>query len=213
MPEMIPAGPTVRNDKNQKPKRSTKFDFSGTNYETCTLGHMACLEAMFEDDPELIEKICKQAREFVGPGVRKPCDEGDNNKYATLKADPEFLARTLLFKKGKKSNRRDEVINGNDGHGNNSYYNNHSYNDIQYNVKGTPNLRLEEENNYDNSLKTHNSDEDIDSLSTLTSAESLASVPVPVDGNDPGSELENDSDADSDSNCDGDDSEPECNEQ
>jgi hypothetical protein len=118
----IPTGAAVRNDKKQKPKRSTKFDFSGTNYETCTLGHVACLEAMLEDDAELIENICEQAREFSGPGVRKSaCDDHDtgSSKYATLKADPEFLARALLFKKGKKSNGKDEAINGNDG--SNSY--------------------------------------------------------------------------------------------
>jgi hypothetical protein len=90
MPEII--GVTVKNDK--KPKRTTKFDFSGTNYETCTLGHVACLEAMLKDDPELVEKICKQAREFAG--VRKPHDDhASDDKYAMLQADPEFLACTL----------------------------------------------------------------------------------------------------------------------
>jgi hypothetical protein len=109
----------VKNDKiPQKPKRTTKFDFSGTNYETCTLGHVACLEAMFDENPELIENICKQAKEIAG--LRKACDDRDddsnsNSKYALLKADPEFLARALLFRKGKKSNGRDEVINGNEG--------------------------------------------------------------------------------------------------
>jgi hypothetical protein len=99
MPE-IP-GVTVKNDK-QKPKRSTKFDFSGTNYENCTLGHMSSLEAMLEDDPEPIEYICEQARKIAG--MRKPCDDrASDNKYATLQADPEFLARALLFQKGKKT--------------------------------------------------------------------------------------------------------------
>ena len=85
---------TIKNNKSQKPKQSTKFDFSGTNYETCTLGHVACLEAMLEEDPELIENICKLAKENVG--VRKPCggDDRDSNnlKYTTLQADPKFLA-------------------------------------------------------------------------------------------------------------------------
>jgi hypothetical protein len=116
MPE-IP-GVSTKNDK-QKPKRTTKFDFSGTNYQTCTFGHLACLEAMFEDDPKSIENICERAREIAG--VRKPCDDRDsNNKYATMQADPEFLARALLFKKVKKSNGGAEVINGNDGNLNNS---------------------------------------------------------------------------------------------
>ena len=109
---------TVKNDKiPQKPKRSAKFDFSGTNYETCMLGHVACLEAMLEDDPELIENICKQVREVAR--LHKACTDDDdrdsNNKYALLQADPEFLARALLFKKGKKSNERNEVIIGNEG--------------------------------------------------------------------------------------------------
>jgi hypothetical protein len=113
MPE-IPGVSTV-NDKNDKKsskpksKRTTKFDFSGTNYETCTLGHVSCLETMLEEDPELLENICKQAREIAG--VRKLSRDhasGNNDKYATLQTDPEFLARASLFKnlKGKKSNGR-----------------------------------------------------------------------------------------------------------
>jgi hypothetical protein len=106
-------GVTVKNDKKSqkpKPKRTTKFDFSGTNYETCTLGHVACLEVMLEEDPELIEDICKQARDIAGVRTGKPPRDCDtNDKYATLQTDPEFLARALLFKnlKGKKSNRKD----------------------------------------------------------------------------------------------------------
>jgi hypothetical protein len=116
-------GATVRNDK-QKPKRTTKFDFSGTNYDTCTRGHVACMEIMLEEDPELIENICKQAREIVG--VRKPAYDDSNNKYATLQADPEFLARVSLFKKGrmqKKSNGGD-ASEGNDFNSNNCGYKN-----------------------------------------------------------------------------------------
>ena len=39
--KMLETGVTVKN--NKKPKRSAKFDFSGTNYETCMLGHITCL--------------------------------------------------------------------------------------------------------------------------------------------------------------------------
>jgi hypothetical protein len=112
MPDI--SGPTA-NDK-KKPRRSTKFDFSGTNYETCTLGHVACLEAMLEEDPNLIDTICQQARELAG--VRKPAPARDD-KYASLQTDPEFAARALLYRKGKKSNgkdatREDKVANDKD---------------------------------------------------------------------------------------------------
>src|ERR1700678_3690150 len=77
MPEIPTARPaTVKNDrKSQQPKlrRTTKFDFSGTNYETCTLGHVACLEAMIAEDSETIDEICKQLRELAS-GVRKPLE-------------------------------------------------------------------------------------------------------------------------------------------
>jgi hypothetical protein len=98
--------PTSSRD-TKKPRRSTKFDFSGTNYETCTLGHVSCLEAMLEEDPDLIETICQQAKEIAA--IRKPApSESHDDKYSTLQTDPEFAARALLFKKGfgKKSNRR-----------------------------------------------------------------------------------------------------------
>lgn len=110
----IPTGGYTVNKNTQKPKRTTKFDFSGTNYETCTLGHIACLEAILDDDPELIDDICKQARELASVGVRKLCDDRDSNKYATLQTNPEFLARALLFKKGKKKYRTNEA-SGNEG--------------------------------------------------------------------------------------------------
>lgn len=110
---------TVKNDKiPQKPKRTTKFDFSGTNYETCTLGHVACLEAMLQEDPELIEDICKQAQEISGMRKALACDDHADNKYTLLKADPEFMARASLFKNLKRksrSNGRNEFINGNEG--------------------------------------------------------------------------------------------------
>lgn len=102
-------GANLKNDgKTLKPKskRTTKFDFSGTNYETCTRGHMASLETMFEEVPEVIKDICKQARELAS--VRKPSRDDrylDNNesKYATLQTDPEFLARASLFKNLKSN--------------------------------------------------------------------------------------------------------------
>jgi hypothetical protein len=95
-----------KKDKKPKSKRTTKFDFSGTNYETCTLGHMSCLEAMLEEAPELIEDICKQARDIGGVRKQLRGDHDNNDKYATLQTDPEFLARASLFKnlKGKKRN-------------------------------------------------------------------------------------------------------------
>ena len=109
MPET--SGVTVKNDK-PKPKRTTKFNFSGTNYETCTLGHVACLETMLKEDPKLIEGICKQANNIAG--VCKPQHNLVNNKYAILQTDPEFLACVSLFKKGKKSNRGDATHKDND---------------------------------------------------------------------------------------------------
>ena len=107
MPE-IP-GPTTSD--NKKPRRSTKFDFSGTNYENCTLGHVSCLEAMLEEDQDLIKTICQQAREIAG--IRKPVPSREG-KYSSLQTDPEFVARALLFKKGKKSNRRDATHKDNE---------------------------------------------------------------------------------------------------
>src|ERR1700678_3693652 len=101
MPE-IPGARAQDNEK--KPRQTTKFDFSGTNYETCTLGHVACLEAIIAEDSETIDEICKQSRELAS-GVRKPlAPRAEHDKYSALQADPEFLAHALLFKnlKGKK---------------------------------------------------------------------------------------------------------------
>jgi hypothetical protein len=122
-------GANLKNDKKTlkpKSKRTTKFDFSGTNYETCTRGHVACLETMVEEVPEMIEDICKQARDLAS--IRKSSRDDrylDNNesKYATLQTDPEFLARASLFKnlKGKKSNGRARATLE-DNEGNDSNY-------------------------------------------------------------------------------------------
>src|ERR1700678_66845 len=144
MPEIPTARPaTVKNDrKSQKPKlrRTTKFNFSGTNYETCTLGHVACLEAMLEEDPELIEDICRQARDIAD--VRKLLRDHDNNKFAALQSNPDFLARASLFKKGfkkeKKTNRMEASHKDADNHdfdgkeleGNKHNYHNHGYKNI-----------------------------------------------------------------------------------
>jgi len=112
-----PGVATVNNDK--KPKRTTKFDFSGTNYETCTLGHVACLEAMLEEDPELVEDICKQAKEITD--VRKPLAHNhDNDKYAMLQSDPDFLARASLFKKRKDNGKDTTRMENEESEGNNN---------------------------------------------------------------------------------------------
>ena len=71
---------------------------------------------MLEEDQDLIETICQQAREIAG--IRKPVPSR-NGKYSSLQTDPEFAARALLFKKGKKSNRRDHKDNEeSEGHNN-----------------------------------------------------------------------------------------------
>jgi hypothetical protein len=111
----LPEIPGPSNDK-KKPRRTTKFDFSGTNYEVCTIAHVACLETMLEEAPELIETICRQAKEIAG--VRKPagpslalaCDD----KYTSLQADPEFAARASLFKKGKIRKSKDVTHKANE---------------------------------------------------------------------------------------------------
>ena len=107
-PEISGVNAKGKERKTQKPKRTTKFDFSGTNYETCTQGHVACLEVMLKYDTKLVEEICKQARE-IAPGIRtgKPLASHEHHdKYSLLQSDPEFLARASLFKNlmGKKNN-------------------------------------------------------------------------------------------------------------
>jgi hypothetical protein len=153
-------GAAVKNNISQKPKRTTKFDFSGTNYETCTLGHVACMEIMLEEDPELIENICQQARDIVGVHKLVRDDHDSNEKYATLQTDPEFLARALLFEnlKRKKGNGKDEVIAGNGNEGNNFNSSNHGYKVI-YNDKDT--LQVGDEDNCSDNSRNHHSDEDM----------------------------------------------------
>ena len=80
----------------QKQKRSTKFDFSGTNYEVQTLGYLAGIEEECKLDPNLFKKICEKAKK--ANGARKPAggDHEVEDKFASIRSDPAFLARTSL---------------------------------------------------------------------------------------------------------------------
>lgn len=80
----------------QKQKRSTKFDFSGTNYEIQTLGYLAGIEEECKLDPNLFKKICEKAKK--ANGARKPAggDHEVEDKFASIQSDPAFLARTSL---------------------------------------------------------------------------------------------------------------------
>ena len=80
----------------QKQKHSTKFDFSGTNYEIQTLGYLAGIEEECKLDPNLIKKICKKAKK--ANGAQKPAggDHEVKDKFASIWSDPAFLARTSL---------------------------------------------------------------------------------------------------------------------
>lgn len=50
----------------QKQKHSTKFDFSGTNYEIQTLGYLVGIEEECKLDPNLFKKICEKAKKVNG---------------------------------------------------------------------------------------------------------------------------------------------------
>jgi hypothetical protein len=76
--------------KAKKWKRSAKFDFSGTNYEACTMGYLAGIENECADDPDFYTKICSKARE--ASSARKPPSEAVD-KFSSLRSDPNFLAR------------------------------------------------------------------------------------------------------------------------
>lgn len=80
----------------QKQKRSTKFDFSGTNYLAKTLGYRAGMEDEHNMDSDLFTKICDRAKK--ASGARKPaCDPEDvEDKYASIRLDPAFIARASL---------------------------------------------------------------------------------------------------------------------
>lgn len=111
----------------QKLKRSTKFDFSGTNYEIETFGYLAGIEQEYELDPNLFKRICENAKK--ASGARKPAggDREIEDKFASIRSDPAFLARTSLRAKisGRaifktentpvKSSREDEFKVGDGG--------------------------------------------------------------------------------------------------
>jgi hypothetical protein len=78
----------------QKQRRSTKFDFSGTNYEVQTYGYLSGIEDMLKTDPNLFTKICDKAKK--ASGARKPAGEVVEDKFASMRLDPAFLARASL---------------------------------------------------------------------------------------------------------------------
>lgn len=67
----------------QKPRRSTKFDFSGTNYEVQTMGYLSGIEDEHKEDPNLFTKICNKAKQ--ASGARKPAGEVIEDKFATIR--------------------------------------------------------------------------------------------------------------------------------
>jgi hypothetical protein len=77
----------------QKQRRSTKFDFSGTNYEVVTFGYLAGIEDEHKIDPNLFKNICDKAQK--ASSTRKPV-EIINDKYSSIRSDPAFLARASL---------------------------------------------------------------------------------------------------------------------
>lgn len=78
----------------RKPRRSTKFDFSGTNYEVQTMGYLSGLEDEHREDPNLFTKICNKAKQ--ASSAQKPAGEVVEDKFATIRSNPAFLARASL---------------------------------------------------------------------------------------------------------------------
>ena len=78
----------------QKQRRSTKFDFSGTNYEVQTMGYLAGIEDEHKMDPDLFMKICDKAKQ--ASGAQKPTSEVAEDKFASMRLDPAFLVRASL---------------------------------------------------------------------------------------------------------------------
>jgi hypothetical protein len=79
----------------QKQRRSTKFDFSGTNYEILTMGYLAGIEDEHNLNPDLFTRICDKAKKALGSGARKPAVKVED-KFASIRLDPAFLARASL---------------------------------------------------------------------------------------------------------------------
>ena len=77
----------------QKQRRSTKFDFSGTNYEVQTCGYLTGIKVEHETDPNIFTKICEKAKK--ASGARKPVEVVED-KFASMRSDPAFLARASL---------------------------------------------------------------------------------------------------------------------
>lgn len=85
-------------------KRSAKFDFSGNNYLSCTLGYIAGIEVEYKEDRDFFKRIRTQVNEVAG--VRRSPHDDDQDKFAKLRSDPQFLARAALGRnKGKKINQ------------------------------------------------------------------------------------------------------------
>ena len=81
----------------QKQRRLTKFNFSGTNYEVQTMGYLAGIEDEHNLDPDLFTKICNKARQ--ASGAQKPASEVVEDKFASMRLEPAFLARASLHAK------------------------------------------------------------------------------------------------------------------
>lgn len=107
----------------KRPKRTTKFDFSGGNYEACTLGHLAGMNYVAKDKPDLFDRICKGAKEAAGlqEASNNDNDAEEEEHYTGLKADPEFMARALLLSRKKIAAPKiqDTKTNGNDNQNSN----------------------------------------------------------------------------------------------
>ena len=104
----------------QKQRRSTKFDFSGTNYEVQTLGYLAGIEDEHKMDPNLFMKICDKARQ--ASGARKPVSKVVEDKFSSMRLDPAFLARASLRNKISGRAIRKETCEESKNSENNEFY-------------------------------------------------------------------------------------------
>ena len=92
----------------QKQRRSTKFDFSGTNYEVQTCGYLAGIKVEHETDPNIFTKICNKAKK--ASGARKPVEVVED-KFASMRSDPAFLARARISGRAIPSRNLKETCN------------------------------------------------------------------------------------------------------